>query len=173
MPPSGRTGVYQMQALMRLVNGGGRTRSARSPTPATCWPACRQQLVLRSEDLHHDHKAGDAGIYDLLLHSQDRSYSVGELFDWLRRRPARPRPAPGLHRRAARPFALPAAHGAGRQAAGHAAALRQLPLRQQYEMAELMGGNIITHSLYVTRDAACTAPLWRCGDTCLFSTTSP
>ena len=36
--------------------------------------------------------------------------------------------------------------------------LRQLPLRRQYEIAELLIGNIITHSLYVTRDAACTAP---------------
>jgi hypothetical protein len=39
-----------------------------------------------------------------------------------------------------------------------AAALRKLPRRKQYEMAELMSGSIITHSLYVTRDAACTAP---------------
>ncbi len=53
-----------------------------------------------------------------------------------------------------------------------AAVLRQLPLRQQYEMAELMGGSIITHSLYLTRDAACTAPY---GDPeyVPFSTTSP
>jgi hypothetical protein len=39
-----------------------------------------------------------------------------------------------------------------------AAELRPRPLRQQYEMAELMIGNIITHSLYLTADAACVAP---------------
>lgn len=39
-----------------------------------------------------------------------------------------------------------------------AAELRKLPRRQQYEMAELMMGSIITHSLYVTRDTSCTAP---------------
>ena len=33
-------------------------------------------------------------------------------------------------------------------------ALRRLPLRRQYEMAELMGGNIVTHSLYATANAA-------------------
>ena len=33
-------------------------------------------------------------------------------------------------------------------------ALRRLPLRRQYEMAEVMGGNIVTHSLYATANAA-------------------
>lgn len=39
-----------------------------------------------------------------------------------------------------------------------ASRLRRLPRRQQYEMAELMGGDIVTHSLYATRHAGCTAP---------------
>ena len=38
------------------------------------------------------------------------------------------------------------------------ARLRQLPLRRQYAMAELMGGSITTHSLYLTRDANRIAP---------------
>ncbi|MGH8848770.1 MAG: hypothetical protein ACREXQ_16220, partial [Polaromonas sp.] len=81
---TGRTGVYQLQALMRLVNGEqnddqrkiANTRDLLASLPPSNW-------FMRGEDLHHDHKAGDAGIYDLLLHSQDRSYTVGELFDWL------------------------------------------------------------------------------------------
>jgi hypothetical protein len=36
--------------------------------------------------------------------------------------------------------------------------LRKLPPRRQHEMAELMVGNLITHSLYLTQNAACTAP---------------
>ena len=39
-----------------------------------------------------------------------------------------------------------------------AANLAALPRRQQYEIAELLIGSIITHSLYVTRSADCTAP---------------
>lgn len=85
---TGRTGVYQMQALMRLVNGTGtdqeaddkrklaNTRELLGSLPASNW-------FMRGEELHHDHLLGDAGIHDLLLHSQDRAYSVGELFDWL------------------------------------------------------------------------------------------
>ena len=168
---TGRTGVYQMQALMRLVNGAdgesldekrkiANTRDLLASLPPSNW-------FMRSEELHNDHKAGDAGIYDLLLHSQDRSYSVGELFDWLGDRTEGADGADGagghgLHlaftdvQRGRSPY-LP--HMVlGRKPPAMAAALRQLPRRQQYEMAELMIGDIIAHTLYLTRDAACTAP---------------
>ncbi len=160
---TGRTGVYQMQALMRMVNGAGsdqeaddqrkivNTRDLLGSLPASNW-------FMRGEELHHDHKLGDAGIYDLLLHSQDRSYSVGELFDWLGTTAG----GHGLHlafsdvQRGRSPY-LP--HMVlGRKPPAMTAQLRKLPLRQQYEMAELMIGNLITHSLYVTPDARSTAP---------------
>ncbi len=160
---TGRTGVYQMQALMRLVNGDqtdrqaddkrkiANTRDLLGSLPASNW-------FIRSETLHHDHKLGDAGIYDLLLHSQDRSYSVGELFDWLGTTPG----GHGMHmafsdvQRGRSPY-LP--HMVlGSKPPAMTAQLRKLPLRQQYEMAELMIGNIITHSLYLTRNASSTAP---------------
>ncbi|UUZ71958.1 class I SAM-dependent methyltransferase [Polaromonas sp. P1(28)-8] len=159
---AGRTGVYQMQALMRLVNGAqaddqrkiANTRDLLASLPPSNW-------FKRSEDLHHDHKAGDAGIYDLLLHSQDRSYSVGELFDWLGH-DAAGTGGHGLHleftdvQRGRSPY-LP--HMVlGSQPPAMAGELRKMPRRRQYEMAELMIGNIITHSLYVTRDASYTAP---------------
>jgi len=159
---AGRTGVYQMQALMRLANGAqaddqrkiANTRDLLASLPPSNW-------FKRSEDLHHDHKAGDAGIYDLLLHSQDRSYSVGELFDWLEH-DAAGTGGHGLHleftdvQRGRSPY-LP--HMVlGSRPPAMAGELRKMPRRRQYEMAELMIGNIITHSLYVTRDASCTAP---------------
>ncbi len=157
---TGRTGVYQMQALMRLVNGPSpgtqqdmqrkiaNTRDLLASLPASNW-------FRRGEDLHSDHKAGDAGIYDLLLHSQDRSYSVGELFDWLQ-------DGHGMHlefsdvQRGRSPY-LP--HFVlGRNPPAMASTLRQLPRRRQYEIAELLGGSLITHSLYATQSASSTAP---------------
>jgi len=81
----GRTGVYQMQEALRKINEGTSDHQTRlanakevlASAPPTNW-------FLRGDDLFIDHKVwGDAGIYDLLLHSQDRAYTVGELYDWI------------------------------------------------------------------------------------------
>ncbi len=156
----GRTGVYQMQALMRMVNQTpegpiddaqgkiAQTRDLLAGLPASNW-------FKLGERLHHDHNIGDAGIYDLLLHPQDRSYSVGELFDWLQT-------GNGMHLeftdvQRGRSSYLP--HMVlGSKPPDMTGALRKRPRRQQYEMAELMSGSIITHSLYATESARCTAP---------------
>ncbi len=164
---TGRTAVYQMQALMRLVNQGSaqpgdvqkeiaHTKDILASLPPSNW-------FVRSQDLHHDQNMGDAGIYDLLLHSQDRAYTVGELFDWLGYNTGNgPLSGHRMHlsfsdvQRGRAPY-LPHMVLGGKPPA-IAAQLRQRPLREQYEMAELMAGNIITHSLYATSSADCTAP---------------
>ena len=164
---TGRTAVYQMQAMMRLVNQASvqpgdvkreiaNTKDILASLPPSNW-------FVRSQELHHDLKMGDAGIYDLLLHSQDRAYTVGELFDWLGHNTgSSPLAGHRMHlsfsdvQRGRAPY-LP--HMVlGSKPPAMLAQLRQLPVRQQYEMAELMVGNIITHSLYATSNAHCTAP---------------
>ncbi len=81
----GRTGIYQMQELMRLINAGEQniqqqirnTRAVLESLPATNW-------FKRGEDLAVDHREfGDVGVFDLFLHSQDRAYTVPELHRWL------------------------------------------------------------------------------------------
>ncbi|MDD2926897.1 class I SAM-dependent methyltransferase [Rhodoferax sp.] len=163
----GRTGVYQMQSLMRMVNSStgnepldtqdkiANTQDLLASLPASNW-------FNRGQDLYHDHKVGDSGIYDLLLHSQDRAYAVGELFDWLGKPLDGAENGHGFHlaftdtQRGRSPY-LP--HMVlGRKPPQMAAKLRQLSRRKQYEMAELMIGNITSHVLYLTRDASCTAP---------------
>jgi SAM-dependent methyltransferase len=163
---TGRTGVYQMQSLMRLVNA---PQPGSAPLDDARKIANTRDLLQSlppfngfklGEALHHDHKImGDAGVYDLLLHSQDRSYSVGELFDWLGdHTPA----GHGMHlaftdvQRGRSPY-LPRMV-LGSKPPAIAAQLAALPRRRQYEIAELLIGSIITHSFYATRSAACTAP---------------
>ena len=158
---TGRTGVYQMQALMRMVNGPqldmqgelANTRDLLASLPSSNW-------FRRGEDLHGDHKAGDAGIYDLLLHSQDRSFSVGELFDWIEGSPQSG--GNGMHlaftdvqrgRSAYLPHFI-----LGRNPPAMADTLRKMPRRQQYEIAELLSGSLITHSMYATPSASAAAP---------------
>lgn len=77
--PYGRTGVYQMQSLLRMM-GADEPAAARLDQAKTVLRQLPPTNWLRRNDLVADHmKAGDAGLYDLLLHSRDRAYSVPEL----------------------------------------------------------------------------------------------
>ena len=157
----GRTAVYQMQSLLRMVNEGvtdrqQQIRNARDileRLPPGNW-------FQRAEGLHKDHRNGDAGLYDLLLHPKDRAYTVGELYDWL----CTPASAGGhgLHlvfsdvQRGRTPYQLQVVMGPKPPAVQQA--LLEQPVRRQQEMAELMIGNLITHSFYLTRGGGQVAP---------------
>jgi SAM-dependent methyltransferase len=76
----GRTGVYHVQDMLRTLAPVDDDASSRVETakrllqalPPTNWFVRNGQLT--------DHKGGgDAGVFDLLLHSQDRAYRVPEL----------------------------------------------------------------------------------------------
>ena len=145
----GRTGIYQMQALLKLINVNAKTVDEKLETaksllkvlPATNW-------FQRGKDLHHDHvEFGDAGIYDLLLHSQDRAYTVEELYGWFNdelglnivftdvgrgRSPYLPHMLVGPHT----PSFL--------------TVIASLPIRQQQAIAELIGGTLAMHCFYAT-----------------------
>jgi len=77
--PFGRTGVYQMQSLLRMLGTDDPpadrvdlAKSVLNQLPPTNW--------LRRNDLVADHiQAGDSGLYDLLLHSSDQAYTVPEI----------------------------------------------------------------------------------------------
>lgn len=141
----GRTGVYQMQDLMRLVNHGTSepaqmldlTRRTLSTLPDTNWFQRGSELFLQKD-------TGDTEVYDLFLHSQDRAYSIPELFQWLDQA--------GLQLAEFSPkfrlFYQP------RLAFTDPEVLRQvesLTRPQQYAACEIMWGNIKKHSFWATR----------------------
>lgn len=76
----GRTGVYHMQAMMGLLDEGepgpgrvGLAKKLLAQLPETNW--------LRRNPFVGDHlDGGDAGLYDLFLHSRDRAYRIPEVF---------------------------------------------------------------------------------------------
>ena len=81
----GRTGLYQMQDLLRRANRGSigiseeikNAKSVLNTMPETNW-------FKQSEDFLRDHKTmGDTGIYDLLLHKRDVSYDIPNLYNWI------------------------------------------------------------------------------------------
>lgn len=81
----GRTAVYQLQDLLRMVNKGfpeisekiQNTKTIMKSIPATNWSRFEHATNMQAE------LATDIGIYDLLLHTQDRSYTVPELYEFV------------------------------------------------------------------------------------------
>ncbi|WP_431855074.1 methyltransferase [Azospirillum sp.] len=76
--PYGRTGVYPMQAALRAMTQGmtppdkvALARRLLGALPQTNW--------LNRNPFLTDHRTSDANLYDLLLHSCDRPYTVPEL----------------------------------------------------------------------------------------------
>ena len=81
----GRTGVYQIQEIMRMVNEGVQSRQEEvkngweviNALPQTNW-------YNRGKDLLADHVShGDVGMYDMFLHKQDRAYTVPEIYEFV------------------------------------------------------------------------------------------
>jgi len=83
---TGRTPVYQMQELMRMVNEGEpdmqvrveNTRQILADLPPTNFFKRFEKEWLSEVD-----KYGDIGVYDLFLHSQDHGFDVLELYEWV------------------------------------------------------------------------------------------
>lgn len=158
---AGRSGVNQLQQMLRMAHAGetdlarkiASTRQILASLPAG-------NGFRRAEDLHQDHRDGEAGLANLLLQTHNHAYSVDELFDWLS--DDGNGKGHGLHlaftdvQRGRSPY-LP--HMVlGVKPPDMMAAWRALPLRRQYAMAELLGGTITMHVLYATAGPQCTAP---------------
>ena len=150
----GRTGVYHMQELLRLAGGGcdAAARIAQAKEVLAALP--EGNWYRRAGKLYGDNDT-DAGIYDSLLHSQDRAYTVTELFEWLV-------DGHGMHiafsdvQRGRFPY-LPELT-LGLDAQQTRARLPSMSVRARYAMSELLKGDITRHTFYLTRSAAAAAP---------------
>lgn len=143
----GRTGIYQMQDVLRRINGDGsdmdvklkNAKQVLNCAPKSNWffhgPA-RDHVTL-----------GDAGVYDLLLHSQDRSYTVDELYQWLHDEHGFRLQFSDVDRGNS-PY-QPALVVAPDKP-DFLQSVNRLPLREQQAIAELLGGSLDMHCLYLT-----------------------
>lgn len=79
--PYGRSGVYPLQeAFAALLDGSPKDRLRRAKSIFARLP--EGHAFKRNPHLG-DHQASDAGFYDLLLHSQDRPYTIRQLHETL------------------------------------------------------------------------------------------
>lgn len=77
---TGRTGVYETQAALRLLVRDDEPPAKRVALARRYLNALPASNRLLRNPLVRDHKTGgDAGLYDLLLHSTDRAYTVPQL----------------------------------------------------------------------------------------------
>ncbi len=76
--PYGRTGVYPLQEALNTLTAGeapeaqvAMAKDVLKALPSSNW--------FPKNDFVGDHKVSDAGLYDLLLHSRDRPYTVEDI----------------------------------------------------------------------------------------------
>ncbi|HSF96380.1 MAG TPA: class I SAM-dependent methyltransferase [Thermohalobaculum sp.] len=145
--PYGRTGVYPLQAafgrLLRDDAPADQVRLAKAvlKTLPQTNPFAGNRLV-------GDHRDSDAGLYDLLLHSRDRPYTVDQLAGALER--AGLAPAGFLEPARYDPLRyLPAAP----EIAERVEALTPV---ERAALAEQLAGNMKTHVVYAARPGAAT-----------------
>lgn len=80
--PYGRSGVYPLQeAFGDLLHG---TPKERLKAARAIYARLPDGHPFKRNTVVVDHEQGDAGFYDLLLHSQDRPYTIRQLHETLR-----------------------------------------------------------------------------------------
>ena len=136
--PFGRSGVYPLQeAFGAVLDGSPRDRLRRAKAIFERIPEghpFKRNLQLS------DHRASDAGFYDLLLHSQDRPFRIGELLDVLERAGLAMTGSPQAHLYDPVPIL------------GDKGLLAGLEEGARMDLAEALRGTIRTHVLYAAKD---------------------
>ncbi|MDD9899810.1 MAG: class I SAM-dependent methyltransferase [Alphaproteobacteria bacterium] len=143
----GRTAVYHMQELMRLVNGGEadrqkeveNTKKIIDALPPQNWFSVGQEHVVYMHDVEKD-----AGLYDLLLHTQDRAYTITDIYAWLGRCSLEMTGVPGIGT-SEHMFYHPETFI---QDSALLAQVKRQPPAVQQAIAENMCGRIIKHHFY-------------------------
>ncbi len=136
----GRTAIYQLQELLRIVAPAtlpaderiAIARRTLGELRAEHWAAFGRDTYAGEIDLH-----GDAGLYDVLLHSTDRAYTVPQIHEWLA----------GGGMRLAR-FIMPMLYNPSLYSATLDVSSLDEPSRQA--AAELLHGRMQKHSFFAT-----------------------
>ena len=156
----GRTGVYPVQAMLRTLIAQAPAPARTSAAEVQIARALLKQLPvtnwLRRNPAVGDHLAGgDAGLYDLLLHSQDRAYDVTVLAALVS--------AAGLEVAALiEPWRYdPASYLTD---ADLLQRLDGLPMVERAAFAERLAGNLKRHIVYLVRQGRAAAAVAKPGD---------
>ncbi|MDD9900579.1 MAG: class I SAM-dependent methyltransferase [Alphaproteobacteria bacterium] len=148
----GRTAVYQVQDLMRLVNGDeenprkqiSNAKKVLESLPGHHWYNISQQVGWAYSDAK-----SNAGIFDLFLHTQDRSYTILEAHDWLERCGLKMVGEPGSNN--VQELYLPETHITDGKLLEQ---IKQYPRKVQQAIGEATSTKVTMHEFYVTHKNA-------------------
>ncbi len=139
----GRTGVYPLQEMLRTLAPLSMATEDRIAMAKRLIRFLPTTNLFRRNPYLNDHvTGGDAGLYDLLLHSIDRAFTVPEIGDLAR--------AAGLRVVA---FLEPVRYEPATYMSDPVIARQtsSLPLVERATFAENLAGNLRTHVFYATR----------------------
>jgi SAM-dependent methyltransferase len=134
--PHGRSGVYPLQSAFGKLLGGApedRLKAAKA-----IFKRLPEGHPFRSNPHLGDHEVSDAGFYDLLLHSQDRPFTITDLDETLGRAGLAMTGTPNRHLYDPAPFL-------GDVETGHLTPLERM------QLAEDLSGSIKLHVVYAAR----------------------
>ncbi len=140
----GRAGVYQMQALMRFINQGAENTDEKIANTLKVIDTLPERHAFRqSMDIYaQEIQAGPSGIYDLLLHSHDRAYTIPELYAFLDEGGMQ------LVRLFGELSYRPETHI---RDPGLLEKVQRLPLRSRQAVGELLHGKLCQHTVYAAK----------------------
>ncbi len=143
----GRTAVYQIQELMRIIAGDNDDLNAKvnltkvvveELPESNAWEFSKEFIT----DFHH---GGDAGVVDLFLHSQDRAYTVDELYELIQNSELNLVDFIMPHRYEL----LPEGYGIKGELLD---LIKSYPKQRQQAIIELYSGGIFKHACYLSKN---------------------
>lgn len=151
----GRTGIYHMQSMLRALDGDGAGHDAKLARAKQLLAVLPQSnWFMRGADLYGDSGKTDADIYDMFLHAQDRAYTVEEIFAWLADQHGFHITLSDIHRGR---FPYLPQMTLRPEATVLRASLPHMSARAQHAMSELLMGDLLRHTFYLTASPAATA----------------
>lgn len=143
----GRTGVYQIQDLLRMT---GQGLTSRKEEVSSAWDVMNSLPVtnwfVRGQEMLQDHKMyGDIGLYDLFLHKQDRAYTIPQLYEFVEKAGLNIAAFVDPYMRAVLNIDSYMGDSSTKER------IKAMPIRQQQAICELMAGNIIKHSIHISK----------------------
>ena len=159
----GRTGIYHTQELLRMTGKGVEDRQEEvdsawdviNSLPKTNWAIRGSELqddvarllacLYKGDEGQSYDEGNDIELYDLLLHKQDRAYTIPQLYELIENADMNVVEFTEPHVRAILNIESYFKDSDTKER------IKEMPLKEQQAICELMSGNVVKHSLWISK----------------------